>query len=63
MKDAAFKRSASHRLTLCRKALMRHEATTFEVSDARNALILALAHVKMAQRQVRAYQRMTGKRP
>ncbi len=63
MKDASSKRSAARRLSLVRKALTRHEQVTFEVSAARNALILALAHIKEAQRHVRAYQRLTGKRP
>ena len=53
-------RSVKVRLTRCRAAIMRAEATTFEVGPARNALILALAHVKDAQRHVRFFTKLTG---
>jgi len=54
-------RSVKVRLTKCRAAIRRAEAETFEVSDARNALILALAHVADAQRHMRTYTRLTGR--
>lgn len=48
-------------MTRCRAAIAAAEQKVFEVGPARNALILAMAHVKDAQRHVRTYTRITGK--
>jgi hypothetical protein len=64
-KPQAMKKSSRNavkaRLTMVRAALVRAEVNTFEVSPARNALILALAHVRDAQRHVRTFTRLTGR--
>lgn len=54
-------RTVKARLSKCRAAVRRAHDSTYELSEARESLVLALAHIVDAQRHIRRFTRLTGR--